>query len=235
MDSRIREGIENELGVAYSFKVTDLSNDVWTSWLRWKEGAIDRILALLTADPEPCLVQAEPEFPSHPGGYSGGEPDPCDGMDAVFQRAFCVSHLDLMSNDQSVAYETFKAGWKAATQVSDKRAKDLREELDHGDSWMERAKAFMENGGCPVCFSTDEDGHTQGCEYGKAEKEAEDLREQVQRLRDELEYSERRLTTSYQASQSLREDVSRLKNLLEEYRQELMEAKGSIAATDPTT
>lgn len=66
-----------------------------------------------------------------------------------------------------------------------------------------------------------------------ADKRAEALRAQVGRLRDELDYSERRLTTSYQSSQSLREEVAQLKELLEEYRQELIKAKEALAATGP--
>jgi hypothetical protein len=39
-------------------------------------------------------------------------------------------------------------------------------ELIDGDYWMERAKRFLENGGCPVCFCSDEAGHTKGCLWG---------------------------------------------------------------------
>lgn len=63
-----------------------------------------------------------------------------------------------------------------------------------------------------------------------ADKRAEELRALVGRLRDELDYSERRLTTSYQSSQSLREEVAQLKELLEEYRQELIKAKEALTA-----
>ena len=31
------------------------------------------------------------------------------------------------------------------------------------DYWMERAKQFYENGNCPICFCSDEEGHKDGC------------------------------------------------------------------------
>lgn len=34
------------------------------------------------------------------------------------------------------------------------------------DEWMDEAKHFLELGGCPVCFGTDEEGHKDGCEWG---------------------------------------------------------------------
>ena len=43
------------------------------------------------------------------------------------------------------------------------------EELADGDYWQERAKKFMESGGCPVCFASDEAGHEDGCPWGQAE------------------------------------------------------------------
>jgi hypothetical protein len=52
----------------------------------------------------------------------------------------------------------------------------LRSEINDGDYWMERSKLFQENGGCPVCFAKDEAGHTDDCEWGKAEAEVERLR-----------------------------------------------------------
>ena len=35
------------------------------------------------------------------------------------------------------------------------------------DEWMESATEFYENGGCPICFSTDESGCTKGCYLGQ--------------------------------------------------------------------
>ena len=31
------------------------------------------------------------------------------------------------------------------------------------DEWMEKATEYYENGGCPICFSTDESGCAEGC------------------------------------------------------------------------
>ena len=35
------------------------------------------------------------------------------------------------------------------------------------DDWMKHATEFYENGGCPICFSTDEAGCTSGCYLGQ--------------------------------------------------------------------
>ena len=35
------------------------------------------------------------------------------------------------------------------------------------DKWMESATKFYENGGCPICFSTDEAGCKEGCYLGQ--------------------------------------------------------------------
>lgn len=50
------------------------------------------------------------------------------------------------------------------------RIADLEEELKNGDYWRERAKEFYSNGGCPVCFGTDEGDHTSSCPWGDAVK-----------------------------------------------------------------
>jgi hypothetical protein len=49
------------------------------------------------------------------------------------------------------------------------------------DAWMQRAKEYAENGGCPVCFATDEDGHTSDCEWGQAEARAEKAESELQK------------------------------------------------------
>lgn len=45
----------------------------------------------------------------------------------------------------------------------------LAEELEQGDYWMQRAKEYQENGGCPWCFGNDERGHKTGCYVGELE------------------------------------------------------------------
>lgn len=41
------------------------------------------------------------------------------------------------------------------------------------DDWMKKATEFYENGGCPICFSTDEAGCAKGCYFGQLQIEAE--------------------------------------------------------------
>ena len=57
-----------------------------------------------------------------------------------------------------------------ANEVDHRKA--VEQEMEDGDYWQERAKMFMENGGCPVCFASDEAGHEDGCPYGQAESRA---------------------------------------------------------------
>jgi hypothetical protein len=59
----------------------------------------------------------------------------------------------------------------------DEPATPLQEARDDSDDWMQKAKEYMENGGCPVCFATDEDGHTADCEWGQAEKVLQEARD----------------------------------------------------------
>lgn len=72
------------------------------------------------------------------------------------------------------------AAWRERDRLADAvergtraEVERLREELCDGDYWMERSKAFHECGGCPVCFATDEAGHTTNCPWGKDEAEIE--------------------------------------------------------------
>lgn len=51
------------------------------------------------------------------------------------------------------------------------------EEIESGDYWMERSKDYLDNGGCPVCFATDEAGHTNDCAWGQAEAEVARLKD----------------------------------------------------------
>lgn len=50
-----------------------------------------------------------------------------------------------------------------------KELEALKAELKEGDYWAERAKAYSENGGCLICFGTDEAGHKPGCEIAELE------------------------------------------------------------------
>ena len=48
------------------------------------------------------------------------------------------------------------------------------------DEWRSQATEFYENGGCPICFSTDEAGCAEGCYLGQLQNDNERLKSQVQ-------------------------------------------------------
>ncbi len=50
-----------------------------------------------------------------------------------------------------------------------KQMEELQTELNEGDYWQERATEFLQNGNCPICFATDEEGHKQLCPWGRLE------------------------------------------------------------------
>lgn len=52
--------------------------------------------------------------------------------------------------------------------------KRLQEELERRDSWQQQSKEFQELGGCPVCFASDETGHTNACPWGQILKALQD-------------------------------------------------------------
>lgn len=56
----------------------------------------------------------------------------------------------------------------------------LQEELRHGDFWQRRARQALEDGTCPLCFATDEAGHTETCPWGSEERNSERLQAIVQ-------------------------------------------------------
>lgn len=41
------------------------------------------------------------------------------------------------------------------------------QEAKEGDGWQAKAKEWFENGNCPVCFASDEEGHKPGCEWNE--------------------------------------------------------------------
>jgi hypothetical protein len=63
----------------------------------------------------------------------------------------------------------------------------LLDEIENGDYWMGRAKEFMENGHCPVCYGDDEGGHTDDCEWGRCERAGADADVENRLLKDENE------------------------------------------------
>jgi hypothetical protein len=54
---------------------------------------------------------------------------------------------------------------RARAERVEARVKELENEIAEGDAWMERAKRFQENGGCPCCFASDSEGHRPGCAW----------------------------------------------------------------------
>ncbi len=50
---------------------------------------------------------------------------------------------------------------------------DIIKELEDSDAWRKSATEFYENGGCPLCFSTDEAGCNEGCYFGQLQMENE--------------------------------------------------------------
>jgi hypothetical protein len=42
--------------------------------------------------------------------------------------------------------------------------------LEDSDAWMAHATKALQSGTCPVCFATDEAGHTESCEWGRDER-----------------------------------------------------------------
>lgn len=53
--------------------------------------------------------------------------------------------------------------------------------MEEGDYWTERAKQYLSNGNCPICFSTDENGHAKECPWGQDELSIDAL---TQRTKD---------------------------------------------------
>lgn len=68
--------------------------------------------------------------------------------------------------------------------VNTKWANKVRE-LEESDSWMLSAKEFLENGGCPICFTTDEAGHTKECVWGQTEMKVKELVEGIERFKED--------------------------------------------------
>lgn len=68
-------------------------------------------------------------------------------------------------------YESIKAA-QAIVLLAEQKTRELEQaqakineiqtELEEGDYWMKRAKAYEESGGCPICFCSDEEGHKPG-------------------------------------------------------------------------
>lgn len=59
----------------------------------------------------------------------------------------------------------------------------LRAEIRDGDYWQQRASAALENGTCPICFATDEAGHTATCPWGEDERDSDRLQDEVNELK----------------------------------------------------
>ncbi len=97
-------------------------------------------------------------------------------------------------------------------------------ELEQGDYWQKSAKDFLQSGGCPVCFSVDEEGHKQGCEWGEVEAALEQERgEKMSEINDAIkQYQEDNLDEKHCSCVPLLKAKikcleSRLSNLKEEH------------------
>ncbi len=65
----------------------------------------------------------------------------------------------------------------------EKTMKELEDELKEGDYWQQRATEYLQSGGCPICFATDEEGHKEKCEWGKIESRLSSLQEAVRKYK----------------------------------------------------
>lgn len=61
----------------------------------------------------------------------------------------------------------------------------LETEIKEGDYWQERAREYLANGGCPICFCTDEEGHKKNCLWKETESRIKVLAEAIERLEKE--------------------------------------------------
>ncbi|MEN6360030.1 MAG: hypothetical protein ABFD59_08240 [Smithella sp.] len=92
---------------------------------------------------------------------------------------------EIAALQSQLAAKSDDVAWKTV-EAYKKQLAERESELKDGDSWMERAKAFTENGGCPWCFATDEEGHKAGCHILEVEQDNV-------RMREGLEEKERRI------------------------------------------
>jgi len=81
-------------------------------------------------------------------------------------------------------YQTSCKIWEEIVEKEKDRMKELDVELKEGDYWIQRAKDFLSNGGCPVCFTTDETGHIKGCLWEQTESSLKELEAVVKSLID---------------------------------------------------
>lgn len=92
------------------------------------------------AEPEPCPVHAEPELPTHPGGYSGAEPEPCEDelnigpVRNIINRylEYWRGHASEREYEAEMALEALgriEETLQNASQVANRRAEELRAAL----------------------------------------------------------------------------------------------------------
>ncbi len=62
------------------------------------------------------------------------------------------------------------------------QAINSHEILVDSNNWMEKATEFYGDGGCPICFSTDEEGCKKGCYLGQLQLKIENYKIALQKI-----------------------------------------------------
>jgi len=84
-----------------------------------------------------------------------------------------------VTRDDALAYAK---GYRVRAEELEMRIKELGDELKEGDYWMQRVKKFLDNGNCPICFATDEEGHKDKCFWGQAETKNKELEKAIKEV-----------------------------------------------------
>ena len=88
------------------------------------------------------------------------EKPPESEIEAIELDKMCVSEL----------VAKYESSHNAITVLKRK----LREAYE-SDDWMKKATEFYQNGGCPICFSTDEAGCKEGCYFGQLQRQVDEI------------------------------------------------------------
>lgn len=86
--------------------------------------------------------------------------------------------------------------------------KQLKAELE-SDDWQKQATEFYGNGGCPICFESDEAGCKKGCYLGQLQAENKDLKDKIakgfnkaaEKLLEKLQAANRNLKEKLEAAE----------------------------------
>ena len=130
---------------------------------------IDQAIALLKQPECETCNDKIPDFCSNPKHFKPAEKPPTSEIEAI--------EIDKMSVSELVA--KYESSHNAITVLKRK----LREAYE-SDDWMKKATEYYQDGGCPICFSTDEAGCTEGCYLGQLQARL-DKAEAERKLLDE--------------------------------------------------